>query len=70
MLSDIVISGTGFYSVLGQTEDGREWLSTHVEGFDGTYAHCDSTAYTRDIADGAVADGLLVEVNDQPYRRD
>lgn len=64
---DIEISGSGFYSIAGVTPTGRSFLRRHVDGAKDGSVFCDSTPYTQDIADGAIARGLHVSVNGRPY---
>lgn len=66
--ADIAISGNGFYSIQGVTESGREWVCSLVDGADANgLAYTDTSNFARAIADGALADGLSVTVNDQAY---
>lgn len=66
---DLEIHGKGFYSITGRTHSGRNWMIAHVEGTDCTgFVYSDDTRMTQDIADGAVATGLAVQVNGQIYR--
>jgi hypothetical protein len=60
---DITISnsGSGFYGIHGETVRGRKWIREHVQGQHAGEAWTDDGRYARDIAEGAVADGLRVE---------
>ena len=66
---DIDIEGRGFYSLTAMTASATKWMR-RVEGFNGTVAYCGDANYARDIADGALAEGLLVHVNGKPYLGD
>lgn len=69
MTNDITIDGKGFYQISATSKRGKRWMQ-RVEGFDGEQAFSDQTGMTQDIADGAVADGLRVEVNGRKYLGD
>lgn len=65
--TDLLIRGNGFYSITAVTARGHKWLATHVQdGTDGQI-YSDDSRMTQDIANGAVAAGLTVEVNGEPY---
>jgi hypothetical protein len=69
--ADLEISGNGmgFYSIAGVTEAGQEWVCSLVDGADPNgLAYTDTSNFARDIADGALADGLSVSVNGREYR--
>ena len=65
-MADIEIQGQGFYCLIAGTKRGARWMKK-VQGFDGHAAYSDQTGMTQDIADGAVGDGLKVEVNGKRY---
>ena len=64
---DIEITGQGFYQIEAMTDRATRWMQA-VEGFDGRTAYCDDTRLTQNIADGAVCNGLRVEVNGIRYQ--
>lgn len=63
---DIDIAGRGFYQITGLSARGRRWLE-RVEGAKNHVAYCDDTRLTQNIADGARAYGLHVQVNGRAY---
>lgn len=67
MKTDLEIYGKGFYSIAAVSGPGFKWLAANVQdGTDGlTYS--DDARMTQDIADGAVAAGLAVEINGARY---
>lgn len=67
-MADISVEGNlGFFAIYGTTGAGREWVNRHVQGARGGVAYSDQGNMVREIADGAVDDGLTVLANDQPY---
>lgn len=66
-MADIIINGSGFYGINAGSDAGLSFLEMNVEGFDGDTAWCDDTRLMREIADGALSDGLSVDVNGRPY---
>lgn len=65
---DIEVLGNGFYSIFPVSHAGVEWMRDNVPDADTDgCAYSDSTPYTMDIADGAINDGLAVNVNNRAY---
>lgn len=70
-MTDISIHGSGFYQIVGESEPGRAFMVEQVDHADRYgVAFCDSGPMTQAIADGAVAEGLRVEVNGRLYLPD
>lgn len=68
MTADIEIDGVlGFYSISGGTEEGRQWIAEQVQGGENGYTHSDDRRLAENVADGALNDGLTVNVNDHKY---
>lgn len=65
MNTDITIEGHGFYTITGQTAKGRRFM-TRVQGHERGTAYCDDSTLTLNIAEGALAKGLRVDVNGRP----
>jgi hypothetical protein len=74
--ADLAIAGQmGFYSLHAHSDAGRDWMTRNVQGvirmasstFIDVYAYCDDSGMAQDIADGALDDGLTVEVNGREY---
>ena len=65
---DIEITGQGFYIIRAKSATGKKWMR-QVEGFDGKQAASDQTDMTVAIAEGAVRDGLRVEVNGSDFNK-
>lgn len=72
--SDIAFMGSlGIYVVAGLSDQGARWLQENllVESWQGTARDgivVDGGQYAMAIADGAVGEGLRVEVNGVEYR--
>lgn len=66
-MADITIDGNGFYQLTAHSACGRRFLR-QVQGTRKGTTYCDDTRMTQNIADGAVAEGLNVEVNGVAYR--
>jgi hypothetical protein len=73
--ADIEISGSGFYSLFATTKRGCSWMNKNVyfepwqiQSPNGIV--CDDTGMVQDIAEGAIAKGLLVLVNGRRYLGD
>jgi hypothetical protein len=69
MRTDIVISGRGFYQITATSRRGTRFMAG-IEGTESGTAYCDDVRLTEDIADGAIAEGLIVLVNGRPYLGD
>jgi hypothetical protein len=68
-MADISIEGTlGFYSIMGITKPGTDWINSNVQGVVHGVAHSDQTGLTHEIANGAAREGLVVNVNGIPWR--
>lgn len=68
MNADIEINGDGFYQLSAGTHRGAVFMRG-VQGYDrlANVAYSDDARMTRDIADGAFAKGLRVDVNGTKY---
>jgi hypothetical protein len=68
-MTDITINGSmGMYRVAGVSDAGREWVSTNVcfEAWQedaGAGVVVEGNGNAQEIAEGAIADGLDVDVN-------
>jgi hypothetical protein len=60
---EITNSGSGFFGIYGETPKGRKWLKRNVQHFDPDecVAWCDDRRYAMDIAEAAIATGLVVQ---------
>lgn len=69
--ADLTIDGHGFYTIRSLTQRGADWLREHVMGAfwinDDTYANCDDSRMTDDIAQAAFDDSLTIAVNGFKY---
>lgn len=65
--ADILIGGHGFYAIEALTDRGRAFM-VRVEGNDNGTAYCDDATLVIAIADGALYEGLRVNVHGKRYR--